>query len=343
MTARLRTLLVLLLLLSSPCLAEQAQTVPLRFCADPDNLPFSSEVSTTPGIYIEIGRQIAATIGRPFEPVWTPTNFGKHQVRTRLLTRRCDGFLGLPEDAGFMGPRVIFSKPLLSLGYALATPKTAPASDLDNLSGHRVAVQFASPPQTLLAERSDIQTVTVLSPEEGMHDLVEGKVDAAFVWGPSAGWINHNGLHDSYHVVPIAGPHMRWQAAVGFSSDQADLRDSVDRALAELGRAIETLKVKYGFPAVPMVKPLSESNAATAGHKLFNQNCAHCHGPDAVEGVRRQNLRLLHHRYGDRMDEIFTTTVTHGRPTKGMPNWSGVLTDPEFQDILAFLHSVQEP
>ena len=171
-----------------------------------------------------------------------------------------------------MGPRVIFSKPLLSLGYALATPKTAPASDLDNLSGHRVAVLFASPPQTLLAERSDIQTVTVLSPEEGMHDLVEGKVDAAFVWGPSAGWINHNELHDSYRVVPIAGPHMRWQAAVGFSSDQAELRDSVDRALAELGRAIETLKVKYGFPAVPMVKPPSESNAATAGHKLFNQN-----------------------------------------------------------------------
>lgn len=33
-----------------------------------------------------------------------------------------------------------------------------------------------------------------------------------------------------------------------------------------------------------------------AGHKLFNDNCAHCHGPDAVEGVQGQNLRMLHHR-----------------------------------------------
>jgi hypothetical protein len=37
------------------------------------------------------------------------------------------------------------------------------------------------------------------------------------------------------------------------------------------------------------------------------------------------------------------TTVTHGRVTKGMPNWSGILTDQQFHKILGFLHSVQEP
>ena len=55
------------------------------------------------------------------------------------------------------------------------------------------------------------------------------------------------------------------------------------------------------------------------------------------------NLRLLHHRYGDKMDEVFIYTVTHGRPTKGMPNWSGILTDDDFVKIRAFLHSVQQP
>jgi mono/diheme cytochrome c family protein len=36
------------------------------------------------------------------------------------------------------------------------------------------------------------------------------------------------------------------------------------------------------------------------------------------------------------------TTVTHGRVVKGMPNWSGILTTDQFQEILAYLHSIQE-
>jgi mono/diheme cytochrome c family protein len=41
------------------------------------------------------------------------------------------------------------------------------------------------------------------------------------------------------------------------------------------------------------------------------------------------------------MDEMFHTTVTHGRTDKGMPNWSGILTEQDFADILAWLHAVQ--
>ena len=57
---------------------------------------------------------------------------------------------------------------------------------------------------------------------------------------------------------------------------------------------------------------------------------------------RKINLRLLHHKYGDRMDEVFLYTVTHGRPDKGMPSWTDVFSDEQFQSILAFLHTVQE-
>jgi mono/diheme cytochrome c family protein len=41
------------------------------------------------------------------------------------------------------------------------------------------------------------------------------------------------------------------------------------------------------------------------------------------------------------MDEVFHTTVTHGRPDKGMPNWTGVFSEEDFSKILIFLHSVQ--
>jgi polar amino acid transport system substrate-binding protein len=80
----------------------------------------------------------------------------------------------------------------------------------------------------------------------------------------------------------------------------------------------------------------------TEGHSLFNDNCEHCHGPDAVDGIEECNLRHLALRYGNKMDQVFMYTVTHGRPSKGMPNWSGILTQAQFRNILAYLQSIQQ-
>ena len=71
--------------------------------------------------------------------------------------------------------------------------------------------------------------------------------------------------------------------------------------------------------------------------------CAHCHGPDPVQSEHRIALRRLHQRYADSMDQVFEQTVRHGRPDKGMPNWTGVHTEDQFAEILAFLHTVQQP
>ncbi|MBV9758638.1 MAG: transporter substrate-binding domain-containing protein [Alphaproteobacteria bacterium] len=338
-------------------------TPPFRLCADPDNLPFSSQNEATPGFYVELGRAIAARLARPFEPVWVQTYFAKRALRTTLLAGKCDGFVGVPNDPELMGERLIFSRPIVSIGYALVAPKHSPMHSLSDLSGKRIAVQFGSPPQDLVATRGDMQAVTVLSPEEGMRDLADGKADAGFLWGPSAGWVNKTALHDAYTVTPVAGPRLQWTAAIAFARDRSALRDQVDGALAALSGTIDELTAKYGFPGPGSVQPAAETTAApqpaansagtpagvgdaaeiAVGHKLFNDNCSHCHGPDAIQGERRINLRLLRHKHGDEMDEVFITTVTHGRVTKGMPNWSGILTDDQFGNILAYLHSIQEP
>lgn len=352
--------------------AAADDTPAFRLCADPDNLPFSSANTATPGFYIELGREIAQAIGRSFQPVWVPTYYTKRQIRLKLLAGQCDGFVGVPEDASFMGPRLILSKPLVRLGYALVALPSLAAVSVQDLHGRRVAVQYASPPQNLLASVSDVQMVTVLSPEEAMQDLADGKADAAFIWGASAGWLNKTVMHGAYEVRPVNNDDMQWSATIAFPRDQTDLRDQVDRALGGLGGSISRLAAKYGFPAAtPGSQPaalsgpaLDHEDAATAarpapaaaaagasvnaediaaGRKLFNDNCSHCHGPDAVQGEQRRNLRLLKQRYGDDMTQMFMTTVTHGRVSKGMPNWSGIISNDEFQKILAFLKSVQEP
>lgn len=98
----------------------------------------------------------------------------------------------------------------------------------------------------------------------------------------------------------------------------------------------------------------SKTNAAVAnpfagrddviptGKTKFNVHCSHCHGPNAVQGERRKDLRRLSRRYRDRMPAVFYQTVTAGRPEKGMPPWQGTLEDEVLWKIFTFLETVQK-
>jgi len=350
--------------------AAAASDEALRLCADPDNLPFSSDKADKPGLYVEIGQAIARKLGRPLSTVWYRTNFGKRALRTTLLAGQCDFEVGFPADGDFMGPRVIFSQPILQAGYALVTKKSNPVTTLEGLKGLTVAVQFSSSPQNFLAKYDDIKTVTALSPEEAITAFMDGKADAAFVWGPTAGYMNKSAFGDTLSVSPVAGPAMQWPVAVVFAKKETALRDAVNGALGEIRQDIEDLKIEYGFPASSPItlgaverpagvilvadtdKPAETTPAAPAaaappsnnteeGRELFNGTCAHCHGPNAEQGERKIDLRLLHHRYGDKMEEVFQTTVTNGRPSKGMPSWKEVFTQDQFNMIFSYLRTKQ--
>jgi len=350
---------------TSQAAVAPAPVAPLRLCADPANLPFSSSTAdpSAPGLYVEIGQAVAKALGRPLQTVWSLSYFGKRNLRTTLLAGQCDLAVGLPAEPDFMGPRLIFTRPILHLGYALVLPPGSTARGIDDLKGQRVAVQFGSPPQGLLAARSDITSVTAMDPEEAMRRLAAGEADAAFIWGASAGYINRVVLNDRYRVVPVAGPQLQFAAAVGLSNKQAGLRDEVDAVLPALAPRIRELSAKYavaqGAPVVlaataPVV--LAEALAAPAasgtaepqsvdpskGKEIFNSNCAHCHGPSGVVEDRKINLRRLHLKYGEQLEETYFTTVTNGRPTKGMPAWKDMFSRQDFVDILGYLRTIQE-
>lgn len=353
--------------------AAQAAAVPLRLCADPANLPFSSNAPEAtgqgaPGLYVEIGQAVAQALGRPMETVWSQSYFGKRNLRATLLAGQCDLAVGLPAVQDFMGPRLIFTQPILSLGYALVVPRQRQARGLDDLKGQRVAVQFNSPPQSLLAQRGDIVSVTTMDPEEAMRRLGAGEVDAAFVWAASAGYINHSALQDRFRLIAVDAPQMQFPAALGLSNRQRALRDEVDAVLPALAPRIRELSAKYAVAMGPAstvtdagptplllaaagsavagadAQPASMAGAAgdvAKGKEVFNGTCAHCHGPNAVVEDRKINLRRLQLKYGDQLEETFFTTVTKGRPAKGMPSWENVFSHEDFVNILAYLRTLQ--
>jgi polar amino acid transport system substrate-binding protein len=364
------------LCLSLLAIGARADNVPpLRLCADPDNLPFSSDKPSDPGLYNEIGSAIAQELNRPVETVWHRTNFGKRAIRSTLLAKQCDIFIGLPADPDLMGPALIFSKPFMQAGYALVTKQPADGLSIGKLNGLAVAVQFGTPPQNFLANYGAIRMVTRMSPEEGIAALTKGEADAAFIWAPSAGYVNKTQYSGSLNIVPIDGPGMQWPVAAAFAKRDTALRDEVDVALEKIAGKIAALKTKYGFPVQSPVKlgsaafarkgtefaeavQLVQAAATDAkpgpaeptaipaglsaeGKELFNGTCAHCHGPNGVQSERKIDLRLLHHRYGEGMEEMFHKTVRAGRVAKGMPSWKDVFTDEQFTAIYAYLSTIQ--
>ena len=62
---------------------------------------------------------------------------------------------------------------------------------------------------------------------------------------------------------------------------------------------------------------------------------------DPVDLLVRRDLRRLRARYGDKMRDVAVSTMTEGRPTKGMPTWGDVLNAEAIGKILTFLESVQ--
>lgn len=77
------------------------------------------------------------------------------------------------------------------------------------------------------------------------------------------------------------------------------------------------------------------------GRSLFNQYCAHCHGPNAQQGERPRDLRRLKLRYGNDAAEMFYTTINDGRLDLGMPVWKGVLSEEIMWRIFTYLQTVQ--
>lgn len=362
---------LLALLLSGATASAGVDSSTLRVCADPDNLPFTREAKPgePKGFYLDLADALGERMGRPVEVHWWRDFYAKRMLRATLLANRCDLFFGLPQGAELFGPRVIFSKPILDVGYVLALPPGAAAGGVDDLKGKKIAVQFGSPPQNALAVRDDVKAVTFLSAEAAMQAVADGAADAGYVWGPTAGYYNKVTLGGRFRfaAATAGGSGMAGKVGIGFTREHAKLRDEVDAQIDNLQPTIDRLKEKYGFPdgaetprrktegqpGAPALKaeavqtakgaaPAADDARGGQGNSIFNNLCSHCHGPNGEAAERRVDLRRLKMKYGDQFDEVFKTTVENGRPSKGMPVWKDILSGEEFTAVKSYIYSLQK-
>jgi polar amino acid transport system substrate-binding protein len=81
---------------------------------------------------------------------------------------------------------------------------------------------------------------------------------------------------------------------------------------------------------------------AQLGRVRFNDQCSHCHGADGASPIRERDVRRLKMRYDAKWLETATTTIKNGRSDLGMPPWKDILKEPEIQQVLSFLETVQK-
>ncbi|HEX9181443.1 MAG TPA: cytochrome c-550 PedF, partial [Burkholderiales bacterium] len=83
--------------------------------------------------------------------------------------------------------------------------------------------------------------------------------------------------------------------------------------------------------------------AVKIGSSAYNQNCARCHGLEAISGGIAPDLRYLPE--GKEGDEIFVTRVRNGAVRDGrvyMPKFEGILSQEALWTIRAWLEAVRE-
>ena len=87
----------------------------------------------------------------------------------------------------------------------------------------------------------------------------------------------------------------------------------------------------------------ADKTAIRIGSSAFNQNCARCHGLEAISGGIAPDLRYL--PAADEGDEIFLPRIRHGATRDGrvyMPPFEGTLSQEAMWAIRTWLETVRE-
>jgi quinoprotein dehydrogenase-associated probable ABC transporter substrate-binding protein len=230
----------------------------LRVCADPNNLPFSSENGG--GFENKIVELLAAKLDKKLAYVWYPQATGF--VRNTLGAHRCDLIPGFPQ-----GDELVQStNPYYRTAYALVIRPDAGLDDLDTLTDprlkeKRVGIVAGTPPATYLAVNGlmrkakpyplVIDTRVDSSAQAMMRDLASGEIDIGVLWGPMAGYYAKQANPPMRVVLLLketGGPQLAFRIAMGVRAADQNWKRQLNKLIAENQADINRLLLGFGVP-----------------------------------------------------------------------------------------------
>jgi quinoprotein dehydrogenase-associated probable ABC transporter substrate-binding protein len=254
-----------------PAAADDARTA-FRPCIDPSNLPFANDRGE--GFENRIAELFAKQLGLPVQSYSFPQrmNFIRNTLRYKLPGEdfRCDIVMGVPATFDQALPTAPYYHSTYALvyrkGQGLDEVKSGadlfalPASVRDRL---RIGIYDRSPAAIWLVRHGmepQVKVFPMMSPDPEQYpgeiiekDLAQGKLDAAIVWGPIAGYYAKRVRNVELAVIPLKsepGVKFDYEIAMGVRQGEREWKATVDKLLVENKAAIATILREYNIPIV---------------------------------------------------------------------------------------------
>jgi quinoprotein dehydrogenase-associated probable ABC transporter substrate-binding protein len=251
-----------------------AEDAPKAFrpCIDPSNLPFANTQGE--GFENQIADLFAQKLGVPVQNYAFPQrmNFIRNTLRYKLPEQdfRCDIVMSVP--AGY--DQVSATAPYYRSTYILVYPKgkgldqVKAGADLfalppEALRKLRIGVYDRSPGSTWLAKHGledQVKLYPIMSPDPEQYpgeiiekDLAQGKIDAAIVWGPIAGYYAKRVRNVELVLVPLKsepGIKFDYEIAMGVRYGERQWKDTVEKLIADNRAAITQILRSYNVPMI---------------------------------------------------------------------------------------------
>ena len=268
---RIMAPLLLALGLAGPAPAQVADLVDrthLRVCADPADLPLSSQDGT--GFENRIAMLLSGKLGRPVEYTWFPQVTGF--VRHTLGLARCDVIIGFAQGDEL----VLNTNHYYTSTHVLVTRADDDLAGVEALSdprlqGRRLGVVAGSPPATHVARLGLMKNAKpyrlmvdrrVENPAQQMlDDVAAGVTDAALLWGPIGAPLAR--ANPALHVTPLlketAAPRLFYRITMGVRPGEDEWKRELNSFIRRNQGEIDAILREAGVPILDdygkMLKP----------------------------------------------------------------------------------------
>jgi quinoprotein dehydrogenase-associated probable ABC transporter substrate-binding protein len=230
----------------------------LRVCADPRNLPFSNDKGE--GFENKLGELFAEKLQKKLDYMYFPQATGF--VRMTLGAHRCDVIMGFPQGDDM----VQGTNPYYRTAYALVARQGSGLDDVTTLAdarlkGKHIGIVAGTPPATNMAANglmADAKSYPLMvdtrfdsSAVAMIDDLTAGKIDAAILWGPLAGF-HARKANPPLHVTPLVkettGPRLVFRIGMGVRPADQNWKRLLNRLIQENQPAINRILLDFGVP-----------------------------------------------------------------------------------------------
>ena len=229
----------------------------LRVCADPRNMPFSSEKGE--GFENKIAELFAEKLHKTLDYAFFPQATGF--VRITLGAHRCDVIMGFPQGNDL----VQGTNPYYRTTYALVSKPGSGLEDVttledERLKGKHIGIIAGTPPATNMAAAGLMGTAKPYplmidtrydnSAQAMIDDLSAGTIDAGVLWGPMAGFYAKKS--GQIHVTPLVkettGPKLVYRIGMGVRPADQNWKRQLNKLIQENQGEINKILVDFGVP-----------------------------------------------------------------------------------------------